>query len=57
MPTKIVRHEIYDENGLMSFHEYEVEDNIEQDIIEKEQQLLDMYIELQELKSRLENNL
>jgi hypothetical protein len=56
MPTKIVRHEIYDDSGLVEVIEYEVEDTLEQDIIDKEQQLLNMYNELQELKSRLENN-
>ena len=56
MITKTIRHEIYDETGLIEVREYEIEDNIENDIIEKEKQLLDMYKELQELKSRLENN-
>jgi hypothetical protein len=52
MTTKIVRHEIYDENGLVEVKEYEVEDNTEELIAEKEAQLLQMYNELQELKNR-----
>jgi hypothetical protein len=52
---KTIRHEVYDESGLIEVREIEVEDTIEQEITEKEQQLLNMYSELQELKSRLEN--
>jgi len=56
MPTKIIRQEIYDDSGLIEVREYEVEDTIEQEIADKEQQLINMYNELQELKSKLENN-
>ena len=52
MPTKTIRHEIYDHTGLIEVHEYEVEDTIEQEIADKEAQLLQMYQELQELKNR-----
>jgi hypothetical protein len=49
---KILREEIYDENGLVRIIEHEVEDTIEQEIADKEAQLLQMYQELQELKNR-----
>ena len=49
---KTIRHEIYDESGLVEVREIEVEYTTEQEIAEKEQQLLDMYNELQELKAR-----
>ena len=49
---KIIRHEIYDESGLVEVREIEVEDTIEQEIADKEAQLLQMYNELNELKSR-----
>jgi len=52
---KTIRHEIYDESGLVEVREIEVEDTIEQEITDKEQQLINMYNELQELKSKLEN--
>ena len=52
MPTKIVRHEIYDDNGLIEVREYEVEDTTEQEIADKEALLLQVYQELQELKNR-----
>ena len=52
MKTKIVRHEIYDDNGLIEVREYEVEDTTEQDIKDKEEQLLQMYQELQRLKEQ-----
>lgn len=47
MKTKIVRYEI---DGIA--HEVEVEDTTEQEIAEKEELLLKMYKELQELKNR-----
>jgi hypothetical protein len=54
MKTELVRHEIYDDKGLVKveFIETEVPDDvdIEQEIANKEQQLLDMYMEIQELK-------
>ena len=54
MKTELVRHEIYDDKGLVrvEFIETEVPDDvdIEQEIANKEQQLLDMYMEIQELK-------
>ncbi len=53
---KTIREEIYDENGFVQVRYIEVEEDIQQLIIEKEQQLLDMYNELQALKMRLENN-
>lgn len=53
---KTIREEIYDENGLVQVLYIEVEEDIEQLIIEKEQQLLDMYKDLQVLKNRLESN-
>ena len=56
MPTKIIIQEIYDDSGLIEVIEHEIEDTLEQDIVNKEQQLLNMYNELQELKNRLENN-
>lgn len=56
MHTKIVIQEIYDDSGLIEVIEHEVEDTLEQDIVNKEQQLLNMYNELQEMKNRLENN-
>ena len=53
MKTELVRHEIYDDKGLVrvEFIETEIPDvDIEQEIADKEQQLLDMYMEIQELK-------
>ena len=52
MKTKIQRQEIYDDSGLIEVREYEVEDTTEQDIKDKEQQLLEMYEELQRLKEQ-----
>jgi hypothetical protein len=52
MPTKIIRHEIYDDSGLIEVREYEVEDTTEQDIADKEALLLQVYQELQELKNK-----
>ena len=52
MKTKIIRQEIYDDNGLLEVLEYEVEDTTEQDIKDKEEQLLQMYQELQRLKEQ-----
>lgn len=54
MPTELVRHELYDETGLIKveFIEREVPD-IEQEIADKEQQLLDMYAELLALREKL----
>lgn len=53
MKTELVRHEIYDDKGLVrvEFIETEIPDvDIEQEIADKEQQLLNMYMEIQELK-------
>ena len=47
---KIIRHEIYNESGLVEVLEYEVEDTTEQDILDKEALLIQIYNELQELK-------
>lgn len=55
MKTKIIRQEIYDDSGLIEVREYEVEDTTEQDIQDKENQLLQMYQELQALKDKLNN--
>ena len=52
MKTKIIRQEVYDDNGLQQVFEFEVEDTTEQEIADKEAQLLQMYQELQELKNR-----
>lgn len=52
MANKTIRHEIYDETGLIEVREYEVEDNLEQEIADKEALLLQMYQELQELKNK-----
>jgi len=52
MKTKIVRQEIYDDNGLIEVREYEVEDTTQQDINNKEKELLQMYQELQALKEQ-----
>ena len=49
---KILIEEIYDKNGLVRTIEHEVEDTTEQEIIEKETLLLQIYQELQELKNR-----
>jgi hypothetical protein len=49
---KIIIEEIYDENGLVRIIEHEVEDTTEQEIVEKETLLLQIYQELQELKNR-----
>ena len=46
----IVVDTIYDKNGLVRTIEHEVEDTTEQEIIEKETLLLQIYQELQELK-------
>lgn len=48
---KIVREEIYDENGLVRFIDHEVEEDIDELILQKEDLLLQMYNELQELKN------
>jgi len=47
----IIRQEIYDKNGLIEVREIEVEDDIQQQIIDKEAQLLQIYEEIQQLKS------
>jgi DNA-binding MltR family transcriptional regulator len=52
MPTKILRHEFYDESGLIEVREYEVEDTTEQDIADRESLLLQIYNEIQELKNK-----
>jgi len=50
---KTIKHEIYDESGLIEVREYQVEeDNIEQEIADKEAQLLQIYNEIQELKNK-----
>lgn len=54
MPTKIVRHEFYNENGLLEVHEVEVEDTLEDLIQQKEDLLLQMYNEIQDLKKNRE---
>jgi len=56
MATELVRHELYDETGLIKveFIEREVPD-IEQEIADKEQQLLDMYAELLTLREKQDN--
>jgi hypothetical protein len=46
-----VRHEIYDENGLVKVEFVEVEEPTQEDLIaQKEAELLAMYNELKELK-------
>jgi len=46
-----VRHEIYDENGLVRVEFVEVEEPTQEDLIaQKEAELLAMYNELKELK-------
>ena len=47
-----VRHEIYDDNGLVEVQYIEVEDIPTEDIIkQKEQELLAIYEEIQKLKN------
>lgn len=48
-----IREEIYDENGLVQVVYYEIEEPSQEDLIaEKEQQLLAVYQELQQLKNQ-----
>jgi hypothetical protein len=51
MARKIIREEIYNENGLLEVREYEVEDNTEELINQKEQMLIQIYQEIQDLKN------
>jgi hypothetical protein len=47
-----IRHEIYDDNGLVRVEFIEVEEpTIEEQIAQKEAQLLEMFEELKKLKS------
>jgi murein tripeptide amidase MpaA len=48
-----IREEIYDENGLVQVVYHEIEEPSQEDLIaEKEQQLLAVYQELQQLKNQ-----
>lgn len=48
-----VREEVYDENGLVQVIYHEIEEPSQEDLIaEKEQQLLAIYQELQQLKNQ-----
>lgn len=48
-----VREEVYDENGLVQVIYHEIEEPSQEDLIaEKEQQLLAVYQELQQLKNQ-----
>ncbi len=52
MKTKMILREVYDETGLIHTDYIEVEDTTEQDIIDKEALLIQIYNELQELKNK-----
>jgi hypothetical protein len=55
---KLVRHEIYDETGLVKVDEIEIEvPDIEEEINLKEEQLLEMYKELELLKQQRDANI
>jgi hypothetical protein len=50
---QIVRHEIYDSTGLVKVDEIEIDmPTLEEEITSKEEQLLEMYKELELLKSQ-----
>jgi hypothetical protein len=51
---KIITQEIYNENRLIETKEFEVEDTLDQDIVQKEELLLKIYKELSELKAQKE---
>jgi hypothetical protein len=53
MKTKLILTEVYDENGLVNTYYTEVEDTTEQDILDREAQLLEIYEEIKKLKSSL----
>lgn len=52
MEKKIIRNEIYDENGLVKVEFIEVEEQTQEEIIaQKEQELINIYNEIQRLKN------
>ena len=54
---KIVRHEIYDSTGLIKVDEVEIDvPDLEEEINSKEEQVLQMYLELENLKSLRNDN-
>lgn len=47
-----IRHEIYDENGLVEVQYIEVDEpTVEEQIAQKQEQLLQIYAEIQQLQS------
>jgi hypothetical protein len=49
-----IRHEIYDENGLVRVENIEVQqDTVEQMITDREQELIKIYEEIQKLKNEI----
>jgi hypothetical protein len=59
MATTIITQEIYDDSGLVEVRQLEVEvpDVTDSIIAQKEQELLDMYTELQALKELRESQI
>jgi hypothetical protein len=59
MATTIITQEIYDDSGLVEVRQIEVEvpDVTDSIIAQKEQELLDMYTELQALKELRESQI